>query len=91
MHTGVAVLQLIVNLRGRVASATVLQGPSEAARRAVTEAVSKWEFTPLLNSGNCPQVGRLVFYFTVREGKGSVIEPAEALERKRLGTFSLKH
>ena len=75
---GVAVVEILTDVDGRVARADVLEAPDMAIAEAVRSAVLQWRI-------EAPQVfgsperrraqAKLTFYFRIRDGRGVVLEP----------------
>ena len=78
--TGVAVVEIVVNERGRVSSTHMLEAPSVSVADAVTQAITLWQFKPFTQSNGMPALvtGKLTFYFEINDGKGLVLDPSEA-------------
>jgi TonB family protein len=81
-HTqGVAVASVIIDSEGRMAQIDVLEAPDSAIHRSVHSALQKWTFRPIQVQG-FPDTrwhveGKLTFYFSMREGRGTVLSPGE--------------
>jgi len=78
--SGVAVAQIQLTVEGKVETLDILQSPSPSIADAVRSALMQWQFQPSNGSEGKPPLrpsGKLVFYFEIQEGKGSVLFPEE--------------
>jgi TonB family protein len=80
-HSGTAVVEIRISTKGRVTDANVLQAPDDRISKAVETAVRQWTFHPLQKDradGEPAEFkGRLLFYFTVENGRGVVYDLAK--------------
>jgi TonB family protein len=75
--SGVAVLEVHLDPKGKLKSIDVLQAPHESIAEAVTTAVKQWVFELAPNSEDTPVCynGKLTFYFVLENGNGFVRDP----------------
>src|SRR5579859_2204224 len=76
--TGVAVVRIHISLEGTVTRVEVLQAPSASIGNSVEGAVAQWRFRPTDGrDGEAPVKlsGKLVFYFEIHAGRGSLLFP----------------
>lgn len=80
---GRVVVSVIVDVTGRVRTPQILETSDQGMANAVLAAVKKWEFKPFLAAENkkpVEVVGRLIFYFVVRNGRPLVIDAAATVD-----------
>jgi TonB family protein len=77
---GKVVVAITVDRDGAVEAASVLEASEAAMKTAVLNTVKQWRFSPIIGADRKPMrvVGRLVFYFAIRQGKPVVIDAAAA-------------
>lgn len=77
---GLVVVEVTINPSGHVQSLNVLQTFDEGASKSVISAVNQWQFVPTPKDGrldNAQRIGKLLFQFTMNNGKPIVIDLAE--------------
>jgi len=78
-HQGVVVVDISVSSRTAQVECNVLQAPDTSIALAVVTAVQQWQFKPFLVDGMPASFrSRLLFYFLVKQGKPSVIDPVSS-------------
>lgn len=78
---GVVVVHVALSEWGSVRETRVLEAPSSTIGDSVINAVKKWQFQKTAGTGTEQGArfsGKLTFYFVIRNGKASVLYPAEA-------------
>ena len=81
--SGVAVVRLLINKRGRTVEADVLQAPDDKISESVVHAVLQWIFEPTSNHrGELTGVrSKLTFYFVLKDdGSALVLNPDDVRE-----------
>lgn len=79
--SGVVVAEVHSSPQGTVTAVDILEAPDLAIGASVRRALAQWEFRvgdPLKNGGPVELSAKLVFYFEIQHGKGSVLYPSEA-------------
>lgn len=71
--TGVAVVAILLDRDGHLQNVNVLQAADEAIGQSVRDALMQWRFRPI----GVPMKGKLFFYFTIKNGTGSVASPEQ--------------
>ena len=67
-----------VDADGLVTGVDVLESPDKAVAEEVHKAVEKWTFAPIVLNGVAISTrGKLTFYFRIRGGDASVLQPHE--------------
>ena len=79
--SGVAVAVVEVDTVGRVSHVSILEAPSASIAASVKETVARWRFQPFVR-GVTDQAtamrGKVVFYFVIAGGKGTVYTSTHA-------------
>ena len=70
---GVAVAQVHLDGKGNILSILVKEAPSPSLRYAVSEAISKWKFSPFDDTQNNIYFSNLTFYFVNRAGTAAQV------------------
>lgn len=71
--TGVAVAAVTADASGKTERVEILEAPDEAIAQAVRGAIGQWSYKPM----GLPMTGQLIFYFHIKEGRGTVSSPEE--------------
>lgn len=76
---GVSVAQLEIDKFGRVERVSVLQAPSSSIKESLAKTLVQWHFDPISVRGQTfAAIGKLTFYFVIKNSKGLVLNPNEA-------------
>jgi TonB family protein len=77
---GVAVAELVYDVKGDVVSTSILEAPAKSIGDAVVIALKQWKFVPSKKQDGTPVSvrGKLTFYFEIdKEGNGRVQNPKQ--------------
>ena len=83
---GVVVAQVLVGPDGKMRTVDVLQAPHEEIGRATRDALMQWTFRTTLRTPDGKPTNirsKLIFYFTIKDGKGLVLTPQQMTESRR--------
>lgn len=76
---GVAVVEVRINVDGKITGLDVVEAPSDSIAKSVFEAVSEWKFAPHTSAGRRVIVhGAITFYFVLNDSTPKVLDPKDA-------------
>ena len=77
-HAAVIEAHIVMNVRGDVVDATILESPDPNLNKAVLQALWQWKFKPITGEGkDFKLAGKLTFYAIVDGKSGKIVNPDE--------------